>query len=73
MKIIKKNYVKTIATNDKVESLITVERQFTVEGDSEIYSEHYTVPYVNDPSTNIVTITATMEAIDDIMILINRS
>ena len=73
MKKIIKKYIETVATNNKDESKFVVQRKFKVKGDQEIYSEHIEIPYVNDPTTNIITITATMEAADDIIAIINKA
>lgn len=73
MKKLKKKYFKTVATNNKTDSVITVERHFRVKvvGVPVEHVEYIVVPYVLDPATNIVTITATMEAVTDLIAIIN--
>lgn len=73
MKKLKKKYFKTVATNNKTDGVITVERHFRVKvvGIPEEQVEYILVPYVLDPATNIVTITATMEAVTDLIAIIN--
>lgn len=73
MKKIIKKYIETTATNNKDESKFVVQRKFKVKGDQGVYSEHIEVPYVNDPRTNIITITATMNAADHIIAIINKA
>ncbi len=74
MKQLKKKYFKTVATDNKINNVITVERHFRVKvaGVAEEHVEFITIPYSFDRDTNMATFTATMEAVTDLIAIINR-